>query len=72
MHLLILELIFTTRPNTLNSISLIPYVLTFDGFFCRFADQAGILDGVINVATSFGPTAGAAISNHMDIDMVKS
>lgn len=32
--------------------------------------QAGIPDGVVNVVTGFGHTAGAAISSHMDIDMV--
>lgn len=32
--------------------------------------QAGIPDGVINVVTGFGTTAGAAISSHMDIDKV--
>ncbi|GKB53082.1 aldehyde dehydrogenase family 2 member C4-like protein [Tanacetum coccineum] len=31
---------------------------------------AGIPDGVINVVTEFRPTAGAAISSHMDIDCV--
>ncbi|KAH7848357.1 hypothetical protein Vadar_001841 [Vaccinium darrowii] len=34
------------------------------------AKQAGIPDGVINVVTGFGPTAGAAICSHMDIDQV--
>ncbi|GKC02589.1 aldehyde dehydrogenase family 2 member C4-like protein [Tanacetum coccineum] len=33
--------------------------------------RAGIPDGVINVVTEFGPTAGAAISSHMDIDCVE-
>ena len=32
--------------------------------------KAGIPDGVLNVITGFGPTAGAAISSHMDMDMV--
>lgn len=32
--------------------------------------QAGVPDGVINVITGFGSTAGAAISSHMDIDKV--
>ncbi|XP_042973093.1 aldehyde dehydrogenase family 2 member C4-like [Carya illinoinensis] len=33
--------------------------------------KAGIPDGVLNVVTGFGPTAGAAISSdHMDIDAV--
>ena len=33
-------------------------------------NQAGIPDGVINVVTGFGETAGAATSSHMDIDCV--
>jgi coniferyl-aldehyde dehydrogenase len=32
--------------------------------------QAGIPDGVINVVPGFGPTAGAAIASHMDVDVV--
>jgi hypothetical protein len=32
--------------------------------------KAGIPDGVLNVVTGFGPTVGAAISSHMDIDAV--
>lgn len=32
--------------------------------------QAGIPDGVLNVVTGFGHTAGAAISSHMDVDKV--
>ncbi|KAJ0881797.1 putative aldehyde dehydrogenase (NAD(P)(+)) [Helianthus annuus] len=31
---------------------------------------AGVPDGVINVVTGYGTTAGAAISSHMDIDCV--
>jgi len=34
------------------------------------AQEADIPDGVINVVTGFGPTAGAAITSHMDIDKV--
>uniref|UniRef100_A0A6V7QQT5 Aldehyde dehydrogenase domain-containing protein n=1 Tax=Ananas comosus var. bracteatus TaxID=296719 RepID=A0A6V7QQT5_ANACO len=34
------------------------------------AKEAGIPDGVINVVTGFGSTAGASIASHMDIDMV--
>lgn len=34
--------------------------------------QAGIPDGVINVVTGFGPTAGAALSSHMDVDKVRT
>lgn len=39
-------------------------------FYAHLAKKAGIPDGVINVVTGFGHTAGAAISAHMDIDMV--
>src|SRR5262249_15847953 len=34
------------------------------------AQEAGSPDGVINVVPGYGPTAGAAISSHMDIDKV--
>jgi aldehyde dehydrogenase (NAD+) len=34
------------------------------------AQEAGFPDGVINVIPGYGPTAGAAISGHMDIDKV--
>ena len=34
------------------------------------AQEAGIPDGVVNVVPGFGPTAGAAVSSHMDIDKV--
>lgn len=34
------------------------------------AQEAGFPDGVINVIPGFGPTAGAAISSHRDIDKV--
>jgi aldehyde dehydrogenase (NAD+) len=34
------------------------------------AQEAGIPDGVINVIPGFGPTAGAALSGHMDVDKV--
>ncbi|KAK9148915.1 hypothetical protein Scep_007672 [Stephania cephalantha] len=39
-------------------------------FYAHLAKQAGIPDGVLNVINGFGPTAGAAISSHMDIDKV--
>ncbi|KAH7511896.1 hypothetical protein FEM48_Zijuj12G0031700 [Ziziphus jujuba var. spinosa] len=39
-------------------------------FYAHLAKLAGIPDGVLNVITGFGPTAGGAISSHMDIDMV--
>jgi len=32
--------------------------------------EAGVPDGVVNIVTGFGPTAGAAISTHPDIDKV--
>ncbi len=34
------------------------------------AQEAGIPDGVINVVPGYGPTAGAAVSGHKDIDKV--
>lgn len=34
--------------------------------------QAGIPDGVLNVVTGFGNTAGAALTSHMDVDKVIS
>lgn len=36
----------------------------------RLAQEAGIPDGVLNVIPGYGPTAGAAISGHMDVDKV--
>ncbi|OAY27330.1 aldehyde dehydrogenase family 2 member C4 [Manihot esculenta] len=39
-------------------------------FYAHLAKLAGIPDGVINVVTGYGPTAGAAIASHMDIDKV--
>ncbi|KAL1561429.1 Aldehyde dehydrogenase 2 member C4 [Salvia divinorum] len=39
-------------------------------FYAHLAKLAGVPDGVINIVTGFGPTVGAAISSHMDIDMV--
>ncbi|XP_068647427.1 aldehyde dehydrogenase family 2 member C4-like [Aristolochia californica] len=39
-------------------------------YYAHLAKLAGIPDGVLNVVTGFGPTAGAAISSHMDIDQV--
>src|SRR5262249_8351208 len=32
------------------------------------AHEAGFPDGVINVVPGYGPTAGGAISSHMDVD----
>ncbi|KAK2985289.1 hypothetical protein RJ640_024285 [Escallonia rubra] len=39
-------------------------------YYAHLSKLAGVPDGVINVITGFGPTAGAAISSHMDIDKV--
>jgi aldehyde dehydrogenase (NAD+) len=36
----------------------------------ELAQEAGFPDGVINVIPGYGPTAGAAISGHMDVDKV--
>src|SRR5439155_176819 len=36
----------------------------------QLAQEAGFPDGVINVVPGYGPTAGAAISGHPDIDKV--
>jgi acyl-CoA reductase-like NAD-dependent aldehyde dehydrogenase len=32
--------------------------------------EAGIPEGVVNVVTGFGPTAGAALTAHMDVDKI--
>ncbi|KAH7855620.1 hypothetical protein Vadar_026800 [Vaccinium darrowii] len=39
-------------------------------YFAHLAKLAGIPDGVLNVITGYGTTAGAAISSHMDIDKI--
>jgi aldehyde dehydrogenase (NAD+) len=36
----------------------------------ELAQEAGIPDGVFNVVPGYGPTAGAALSGHMDVDKV--
>jgi aldehyde dehydrogenase (NAD+) len=36
----------------------------------ELAQEAGFPNGVINVVPGYGPTAGAAVSSHMDIDKV--
>lgn len=35
-----------------------------------FSWQAGLPPGVLNVISGFGPTAGAALCSHMDVDKV--
>lgn len=37
---------------------------------CELIKEAGFPAGVVNVVSGFGPTVGAAIANHMDIDKV--
>ncbi|XP_022987697.1 aldehyde dehydrogenase family 2 member C4-like [Cucurbita maxima] len=39
-------------------------------FYAHLAKLAGIPDGVLNVVTGYGPTAGSSIASHMDIDKV--
>jgi coniferyl-aldehyde dehydrogenase len=39
-------------------------------FYAHLAKEAGVPDGVLNVVPGFGPTAGAAVASHMDIDKV--
>lgn len=38
--------------------------------FAELINEAGFPPGVVNVLSGFGPTAGAAISSHMDVDKV--
>ncbi|XP_051152563.1 aldehyde dehydrogenase family 2 member C4-like [Andrographis paniculata] len=39
-------------------------------YYAHLAKEAGIPDGVLNVVTGYGHSAGAAITSHMDIDKV--
>jgi len=39
-------------------------------YICELAKQAGFPPGVINLVPGYGPTAGAAISDHQDINKV--
>ncbi|CAO2841466.1 unnamed protein product [Amaranthus hypochondriacus] len=39
-------------------------------FYAHLSKLAGLPDGVLNVVTGFGETAGAAVSSHMDIDKI--
>merc|ERR1719309_240040 len=39
-------------------------------YVCALIKEAGFPAGVVNVLNGFGPTAGSAISNHMDVDKV--
>ena len=44
--------------------------LTAGLFVAELVRQAGFPPGVVNMVPGFGPTAGAAIANHPDIDKV--
>lgn len=37
----------------------------------RSLRQAGLPPGVLNIVSGFGPTAGAALASHMDVDKVR-
>jgi aldehyde dehydrogenase (NAD+) len=39
-------------------------------YVAKLAQEVGFPDGVINVVPGFGPTAGAALTGHMDVDKV--
>ena len=39
-------------------------------FVAELIKQAGFPPGVVNIVPGFGPTAGAAITNHLDIDKI--
>lgn len=39
-------------------------------YVASLAKEAGFPPGVLNVLPGYGPTAGAAISSHMDVDKV--
>ncbi len=38
--------------------------------FAELAQEAGFPDGVINIVTGYGPTAGAALVKHPDVDKI--
>src|SRR6202789_4457628 len=38
--------------------------------FGELIQEAGVPDGVVNIVTGFGETAGAALAQHMDVDKV--
>ena len=39
-------------------------------YMCKLAKEAGFPKGVINIITGYGPSAGAAIASHPDINKV--
>lgn len=50
------------KPSELSSLTALR--------FAELALEAGIPDGVLNVVTGTGEAAGAALANHMDVDMI--
>ncbi|MCL7031492.1 hypothetical protein MKW94_003188 [Papaver nudicaule] len=39
-------------------------------YAAKLLHEAGLPEGVLNVVSGFGPTAGAALASHMDVDKV--
>ncbi|KAG4942820.1 hypothetical protein JHK85_047466 [Glycine max] len=39
-------------------------------FVAKLFHEAGLPDGVLNVVSGYGPTAGAALASHMDVDKI--
>lgn len=39
-------------------------------YFCQLVKEAGFPPGVVNVVTGFGPSAGAPLSTHLDVDKI--
>ena len=39
-------------------------------YFAQLVKEAGVPPGVLNVLPGFGPTAGAALAEHMDVDKI--
>ncbi len=37
---------------------------------CEICQEAGLPDGVLNIVPGYGPTAGAALAEHMDVDKI--
>ncbi|XP_047316825.1 benzaldehyde dehydrogenase, mitochondrial-like [Impatiens glandulifera] len=39
-------------------------------YVAKLFHEAGLPDGVLNIISGFGPTAGAALASHMDVDKI--
>lgn len=39
-------------------------------YISKLLHEAGLPEGVVNVVSGFGPTAGAALASHMDVDKI--